>query len=153
MSTSNPATNGTGAYTDQDVSVTFSEPIDPSSVSFNLTQGSTWVPGATNTNDNTVRFTPTNLLLPNTSYTATVNATDGYGNALAQPRTWSFTTGAGPAPCPCTVFGQAAPNNSDTNDPSDVELGMKFVSSTNAVVTGVRYYKSAANTGTHTGSL
>ncbi|USX55954.1 DUF4082 domain-containing protein [Lentzea sp. HUAS12] len=153
VTSSNPAVNGTGAYTDQDVAVTFSEPVDPSSVTFTLTQGSTQVPGAASTNDNIVRFTPTNLLLPNTSYTATINATDGFGNALAQPRTWNFTTGAGPAPCPCTVFGQAVPNNTDTNDPSDVELGMKFTSSTNAVVTGVRYYKSAANTGTHTGSL
>lgn len=153
VSSTNPVSGGTGAYTDQDVTTTFSEPIDPSSVTFTLTSGSTSVPGTISTNDNVVRFTPTNLLLPNTSYTATVNATDGYGNVLAQPRVWSFTTGAGPAPCPCTIFGQATPNSSDTNDPSDVELGVKFTSSTNAVVTGVRYYKSAANTGTHTGSL
>ena len=38
-------------------------------------------------------------------------------------------------------------------DTSSVELGMKFTSTTAGQVTGVRYYKSTANTGTHTGSL
>src|SRR5690606_15727437 len=31
--------------------------------------------------------------------------------------------------------------------------GMKFVASTNGMITGIRYYKSAADPGTHTGSL
>ena len=39
------------------------------------------------------------------------------------------------------------------NDPGAVELGVRFRSSVNGFVTGVRFYKGAANTGTHVGNL
>jgi hypothetical protein len=38
-------------------------------------------------------------------------------------------------------------------DATSVELGLKFKSSVAGYVTGVKFYKSAQNTGTHTGSL
>jgi hypothetical protein len=38
-------------------------------------------------------------------------------------------------------------------DAAAVELGMKFTSTTAGRVTGVRFYKSTTNTGTHVGSL
>ena len=41
----------------------------------------------------------------------------------------------------------------DDGDPASVELGTKFRSDTNGYVTAVRFYKAAANTGSHTGSL
>jgi hypothetical protein len=41
----------------------------------------------------------------------------------------------------------------DWNDSSAVELGLKFRSDVATQVTGVRFYKSADNTGVHTGSL
>lgn len=45
------------------------------------------------------------------------------------------------------------PTVTSENDTSSVELGMKFRSSTATTVTGVKFYKGAGNTGTHTGSL
>lgn len=45
------------------------------------------------------------------------------------------------------------PKEIDSNDAQAVELGFKFKSDVAGSVTGVRFYKSAANTGTHTGSL
>jgi len=39
------------------------------------------------------------------------------------------------------------------NDSRNIELGLKFKSDVAGYVTGVRFYKSAQNTGTHTGSL
>ncbi|WP_343712238.1 DUF4082 domain-containing protein [Inquilinus sp.] len=39
------------------------------------------------------------------------------------------------------------------NDPGSVELGVKFVASSNGTITGLRFYKGPQNTGTHTGSL
>lgn len=45
------------------------------------------------------------------------------------------------------------PKEIDSNDAQAVELGLKFKSDVAGTVTGVRFYKSAANTGTHTGSL
>ena len=47
----------------------------------------------------------------------------------------------------------ATPNSIDSNDTGAVELGVKFRSDVAGLVTGVRFYKSAANTGTHTGHL
>jgi hypothetical protein len=38
-------------------------------------------------------------------------------------------------------------------DTSAVELGVRFRTETSGVITGVRFYKGAANTGTHTGTL
>ncbi len=56
--------------------------------------------------------------------------------------------------CPCSIWGSAVtPPEPDSGDTGSVELGMKFTSETFGTVTGVRFYKSAANTGTHTGSL
>src|SRR5205807_10668863 len=54
--------------------------------------------------------------------------------------------------CPCSLWGSAVtPPIVDSGDAHSVELGMKFTTETFGVITGVRYYKSAANTGTHTG--
>ena len=56
--------------------------------------------------------------------------------------------------CPCSIWGQAVtPPVPDSGDSHSVEVGVKFTSETFGVVTGMRFYKSAANTGTHTGNL
>lgn len=47
----------------------------------------------------------------------------------------------------------AVPANNNANDNAAVELGLKFKPRINGKITGVRYYKSSANNGTHTGSL
>jgi hypothetical protein len=54
-----------------------------------------------------------------------------------------------------TVFGSGTPasGNVDSGDGSSIELGVKFKSDVNGSITGIRFYKSAANTGTHIGSL
>jgi uncharacterized protein YjdB len=41
----------------------------------------------------------------------------------------------------------------DGGDPGAVELGVKFRSDVAGSITGIRFYKSAANTGTHVGNL
>src|SRR6202043_3476529 len=46
-----------------------------------------------------------------------------------------------------------APVNPSANDGSELELGMQFQSAQSGYVTGVRFYKGAGNTGTHTGTL
>lgn len=47
----------------------------------------------------------------------------------------------------------AVPAVIDAGDAQSVELGMHFRSSVSGMVTGVRFYKAPANTGTHTASL
>lgn len=56
--------------------------------------------------------------------------------------------------CPCSIWGAGAtPPTPDSGDPSSLELGVKFTSEEFGTVTGVQFYKSAKNTGTHVGSL
>lgn len=61
---------------------------------------------------------------------------------------------APPPSCPCTVFlPSESPAVASANDGQPIELGMKFRPLVNGEVTGVRFYKGAANTGTHVGNL
>jgi len=45
------------------------------------------------------------------------------------------------------------PANVDAPDSVPVNLGIKFTSTQSGYITGIRFYKSAANTGTHVGTL
>ncbi|MFD0630420.1 DUF4082 domain-containing protein [Catenulispora yoronensis] len=141
------------------VSANFSYAIDMSAVTFTVKDGSgTAVPGSLSYTSatNTVVFTPDSPLALSTTYTASIQASDINGNAMTAPSTWNFTTAATmPAPsCPCALWaGTTVPGTVDSGDGNGVELGVKFSSSLDGNVTGVRFYKSAANTGTHTGTL
>ncbi|MEU6933133.1 DUF4082 domain-containing protein [Streptomyces sp. NPDC046374] len=56
--------------------------------------------------------------------------------------------------CPCAVWpATATPSKPNSGDGSSVELGVKVRSSVPGAITGVRFYKSSANVGTHKGSL
>jgi hypothetical protein len=56
--------------------------------------------------------------------------------------------------CPCNGYKPAAvPSTPDSGDPGSVELGVKFRADYDGYITGIRFYKSAANTGTHIGNL
>jgi hypothetical protein len=55
--------------------------------------------------------------------------------------------------CPCTLLGSGTPAQADAGDSGSIELGVKFRSDVVGTVSGIRYFKSAANTGTHVGSL
>jgi methionine-rich copper-binding protein CopC len=64
-----------------------------------------------------------------------------------------FAQTAKAAACPCTIFGTQAPGTAADPDNVPVELGVKFRADQDGFVTGIRFYKATANTGTHTGSL
>ena len=86
------------------------------------------------------------------SFTFRVNDTMGAGT------TATFTIAIIPTPTPqvqtYSLWSDTdAPQVSTNGDPGAVELGMKFRSDVVGYVTGVRFYKSAANNGTHTGNL
>jgi hypothetical protein len=56
--------------------------------------------------------------------------------------------------CPCTIWNNSSvPTVADNGADMPVELGVQFTSSSSGTVTGVRFYKSSANTGTHVGNL
>lgn len=109
-----------------------------------------------NSSTRTATFTPTSALNGFVQYSVTVTAKDANGVALSSGGTWSFTTAkpdTAPGTCPCGVFTDTTVPSvlQVTDDP--VTLGMQFVSSVAGQVTGVRFYKNSANTGTHVGAL
>ena len=89
-----------------------------------------------------------------TNYTFTVVATNAVGSGTASASSNPVTPATtGPA-CPCTLFGSTVPGVPDSGDPgANVELGVKFIADVSGFVSGVRFYKSALNTGVHSGSL
>src|SRR5438128_1608960 len=63
-------------------------------------------------------------------------------------------TGKLAAQPPATIWASTAtPTTPDVGSDSPVELGVRFYSDTPGYVTGIRFYKSAANTGAHIGNL
>jgi hypothetical protein len=155
-----PAPGQTGASAASPVTATFNTQIDPSTLGFTLTDSSGNPVPATVTYDSssdTATLTPDNTLALAASYTASVIADDTFGNAMAQPVTWSFTTASTlpPPTCPCSIWPNSpTPANLQASDPNSVELGTAFQSSVAGQVTGVRFYKTPFDTSSaHTGTL
>jgi len=99
VSFSVPAPGASGVAPGSRLSATFSEPMDPESISaasFTVKQGATVVPGTVSYSGVTALFTPTTALSATLPYSATITtlARDLGGNALAADYVWSFTTGA-----------------------------------------------------------
>ncbi|GAB4101101.1 hypothetical protein GCM10028790_01190 [Micromonospora taraxaci] len=153
--TTAPSANATTVPITVRPSVIFSKPLNPTSIQFALrNQAGVPVAGTVGYDDatKTVTFTPSTALATATLYTATVTVVDNQGNPGDQPTVWSFTTDAYAAIY--TMFPpNATPQSAADSDPSAVELGVKFVPSTNGRVVGVRFYQGPGNSGTHTGSL
>jgi hypothetical protein len=149
-----PASGATGVTTGTAVTATFSEPVQPATVAVSLTDsGGATVAGTTaySSSTNKATFTPSAALAAGATYTATVSgAKDLAGNTMS-PVTWSFTT-ATPPTCPCTIW-PGSQTASGTTDASILELGVKFRADVAGTVSGVRFYKTSGNTGTHVGHL
>jgi hypothetical protein len=92
--------------------------------------------------------TSTNVagLTNGTSYTFKVTATNGLGTSSASGPSNAVT----PRP---SIFELRTPATIDGGDPKSVELGVNFTSDVAGSITGIRFYKAAANTGTHVGAL
>lgn len=156
VSATTPSSGTTNVRVDSSVRASFSTVVQPASVVVTLTGPSgTLVPGATqfDTQTQTATFVPSAALADGTVYQVSVSGAASMSGAVMDPVAFSFTT-AGAAVCPCTAFSStAAPITADAADASAITLGLRFVPTVNGNIQGVRFYKSAANTGTHTGSL
>ena len=100
-----PADGATGVDLNTNVTATFNEAMDETTVTagvFTLTTGETPVAGSFSydSGTNTIIFDPTDPLAENTAYTARVDSAvmDLAGNRMAGPYTWSFTTATAPPP-------------------------------------------------------
>lgn len=128
----------------RNITATFNTPMNAASFvpeSFTLQQGTStstiFVPGVLsfNENTNTMTFDPTNNLLENTTYTATIGRSvkEPLGNGLRQDYVWEFTIGAtkGPAsvqPIGIERFGILAAlgisNNAGPSTINDLDAGI-----------------------------
>lgn len=124
-----PLNNATGVARNKELTVTFSEPMNASTINastFTLKQGSTVVPATVSYVGNVATLTPTATLAAATVYTVTLTtgAKNLAGNGLASDLVWSFTTAGSSTPLAAVNLGGAgnyvilaktAINNSSTS--------------------------------------
>ena len=141
------------------ISATISTDVVASSVAFTVrnAQG-TAVAGSTNyvAATRVATFTPSSALTAATTYTVTLAARDAAGATLSSGGTWSFTTVQPPAGsgCPCSLYEDSTtPSIVTVADNQAVTLGVRFSAQTAGQITGIKFYKGPANTGSHTGTL
>ncbi|HEV3170521.1 MAG TPA: DUF4082 domain-containing protein [Actinocrinis sp.] len=154
-----PSSSATNVPINSAINAKFSEGVDPSTLNFTLKDQSGNAVNGTTTYDQSghvATFAPNGQLAMSTTYTASVQATDLWGNTMASPYTWTFTTASTPPSfsCPCSLWGgTATPAVPSTYDTNSVEVGTVFESAVAGYITGLSFYKGSQNTGTHTGSL
>jgi len=81
--------------------------------------------------------------------------TSSYGssNYWIDPIFYTSTPPNAPA-CPCSIWpASTLPSVASVSDTGSVNLGVQFTPQENGWITGIRFYKGSANTGTHVGSL
>ncbi|MEN9419476.1 MAG: hypothetical protein RI988_3096 [Pseudomonadota bacterium] len=83
------------------------------------------------------------------SWSATYGGTDSGGGGGGGGGDGGTTPG-----CPCSAFpATAVPAVASAADTASVEVGVRFRTDVDGLVSGIRFYKGGANTGTHVGSL
>jgi hypothetical protein len=168
-----PADGETGVLTNKKITATFSEAMDPLTIStatFTTLSGATAVSGTVTYSGVTAVFTPATDLAADTSYivTITTGAEDLAGNPLASDYVWTFTTGAAPdTTAPTVTFTD--PANGDTGVATNKKIAATFsesmdpltITTTTFTVTGpgvtpvagTMVYAGATATFTPTGGL
>ncbi len=148
-----PGADATNAGLAAPLTATFSAPVSADSAQFWLTdpRGDRLTGTVSLSADRkTVTWQPAGPLAPGTRYQARLDLGAASG---VPPLDWAFTTTATPA-CPCSMFSTATvPAKTSADDGNAYELGIRFSPTRSGQITGVRFYKGAGNTGTHTGSL
>lgn len=123
-------------------------------VQVSIDGGTTWQ-NATGTSSWSFSWTPT---LPGAA-SIRVRGYDDSGN-MGVPGTSgsssniNVTVSGGSPTCPCTIWpASATPAIALESDGQGIEVGVRFRSTQNGHITGLRFYKGAGNTGTHIGHL
>jgi hypothetical protein len=93
-----------------------------------------------------------------TTSTIVKGLTDGAGYTFKVSATNAVGTGpsssaSGEVVPNDTIFDFSTPTIVDSANSSSTEVGVQFSSETAGMITGIRFYKTIANTGTHVGSL
>ncbi|HEX7342719.1 MAG TPA: Ig-like domain-containing protein, partial [bacterium] len=111
-----PADDATDVSLNGNITATFSEAIDPLTITIatmTLQQGTTPVSGTVTYAGVTATFNPASQLTASTVYTATITTgvKDLAGNAMADDYVWTFTTGTTPDITPPTVVSTVPVND------------------------------------------
>ena len=112
--------------------------------------GSTWHPVTTmSAADTSVNWSYSWIAHGSPTTTIETRAVDDSGNLEKQGAGVTINVN-----CPCSIWGtNVTPATPDSGDPASTEVGVKFSSDTSGDITGIRFYKASANTGTHIGNL
>jgi hypothetical protein len=160
-----PVNGATGVSVNTTVTANINEAINASTVTGSTFQlrdaGSNLVSATVSTSSNQITLTPTAALTVSTTYTVTIvggasGVKDLAGNALVNNYSWSFTTApsGNAGGSTYTLFLPTdAPSVPLAHDGTGIELGMRFRSTQDGFINGIRYYKGSGTTGTHIGSL
>jgi len=125
-----PANNSVSATTATNLSVAFSEAMNPGTVTsstFTLKQGSVSIAGTVTSSGMTATFVPSSALISNTLYTATITTgvKDLAGNALATSYIWSFKT-ASVIDVTAPVVSSVVPVNAATTASTTTKASVTF---------------------------
>jgi Domain of unknown function (DUF4082)/Bacterial Ig-like domain len=156
VTATSPSDGTTNVSNSPTVTATFSEAIDPTTLSFTIADGGGAKVDSTvtyNSATRTASLVPKAKLGAGESYTVSIKAADVDGNMMTAAKTLLFTTSTTQT-CPCTIFSTVTiPTTVSTADSGSYTLGVRFSSTADQAVTAIRFYKGATNTGTHVGSL
>ena len=156
LADTNPAAGSSSVSVGTRISATFDEPVLPASIAFLMhDQNGTDINGTLSIDEqiSTLVFEPASELDPSTRYSVQISATDLSGNSNTAPLGFDFLTSLAAGSVNALWDDSVAPEVADSGDNSSVEIGTRFTSDQDLDITGIRFYKSLANTGTHIGSL
>jgi hypothetical protein len=148
--TCNPTSLDAGASSTCTLSLSADAPAGGVSVSLSANSSALTVPASANVSagSSTAAFTATATTKPpsgESTQTVLVTATL---NGASQSESFTLII------CPCSLWSSTAqPVNPASTNKKAIEVGMQFTSSISGYLTGLRFFKSSTNTGTHVGNL
>lgn len=149
-----PAPGAVGVPRGAKVKVGFTAPI-ASGYALGVSSGGTPLPGsaALDAAGTELVWTPSAPLPADADISVSLSGVVSRDGAALAARSWTFRTRSAESPGQQSLFGDVVPAVEAAADGAPVELGVALEPSRNGVVTAIRFYKGAGNTGTHTGSL
>jgi hypothetical protein len=118
VSSTDPANTATGVGVGRTVNATFSEQMDPATITaaiFTVKQGTASISGSVRYAGQTATFQPASDLTADTTYTASVSVgakSSASGTGLAADYIWSFKTALGAPPAPPLIISTDPGDNS-----------------------------------------
>ena len=149
------ANNDSGFAVNEDGSITIAasallaNDTDPSGLPLSITAVGSAVNGTVSydTTAQAITFVPT------AGYSGAASFGYSVGDANGGSASANVSLFVNPTPTESLFNPNAVPTLVTVNDPSPVELGVKFTADANGLITGLRFYKGPQNTGPHVADL